>query len=233
LIKNFDCQLLNDTIRKAKEKRWGLSVVYGLPVCETLQRTIRDIQSEVEKRLPEKYIWYMPQQLHITLIRGKSSKNSLSPMRKYLLETIICKINKCPEIILRLTNAQLYSDGYIRIPCQSINLFPLLSDKDLMEIENEIGLKWHRTFNSWISIGYIGNCYYDRFATEDIWRYTVSSLSQFMFYKPLEIVVENVKFIYFSNVTFMPIEEQHWIEIPLKSKSKSNMDISQLGISLY
>lgn len=231
--KNFDIQLLNKTLKKTRDNRWGLSVVYGLPVCETLQKIIENIQLGVEDTLPEKYMWYNQLQLHATLIRGKSSDSRLSPIKKHLLETIIHKIIKCPEISLRFTSAQLYSDGYIRMPCQSINLFPLISDEYLKEMEGEIGIKWRRTPNSWVSLGCLKNSGYDKLTIETIWKSTGFVISKFVFEKPLEIIVAKVKFIHFSNVTFMPNEDQRWIEIPLKSEPISNIDINQLGISLY
>ena len=226
----FDPKSASETIAKTRQRRWGLSVVYGLPVSSIFKEFVALVQSETEEKIPETYNWYSASKLHATLIRGKSAERLLPPISRHLIENIVCKINKCPSFALKLKGTRPEVGGHVRVMCECTNPFPYLTEMDFKDMERETGRGWRPTANTWVSIGYLKeSC--NKLTRSKVWQTTISTLSRFSSMMPSEVVVRAVKLLHFTNITLTPLETQHWISIPLNRVQMTIAKIDDLAIN--
>lgn len=226
----FDHESHAKSLEKIKYVRWGLSVVYGLPVSTDIERILINIQQTVEEELPRLYSWYKSTQFHATLIRGKSSDAPLPRVNRVLLQSVIQKIAGSPETIVQILNPQLCPDGYIRVPFISGRLFPSLVDEDITEMERTIGLSWRRVYKTWITVGFMQETSINQYDATKLWLLTDQAFKKLKPYWPFILNLQLVKLIHFSNVVFWPIEEQKWIEIPLGLRTTFDINTDKLGL---
>lgn len=217
-MRGFDLNKVKDAITKSKGKRWGISVIYGLPVPKTLEDIARNIRDLVEESVPNQYEWYKPIQLHLTIIRGKSSENPFNPIQKSIIHRVIDKINRSPEFTLKFTNIRLCDDGCIRFYCQSNNPLMYLTQTEIDNFNKLTNVKWSRSKSLWISIGYLKYVPDHKFIAEKNYDTTIHAINNFELKYPLEVKVKALKVIHYSNIKFVPIENQYCIEIPLNLK---------------
>lgn len=181
--------------------------------------------------MPNRYSWYKTYQLHTTIVRGKSSLNSPANVRKVLLDNIIQKINESPPIILKFMNAKAFPDGYIRMPCDVMNALTSLTNEDIQNANRLAAVGWSKPKESWMSVGHLKDVNLNASVLGSVWKDTVKSLSRPRFAEPLVIEVKSVKIIHFSNIAFIPPQQQYFLEIPLNSAPILRLAIETLQLA--
>ncbi len=212
-MRGFNRALLVKTTYKRKVWRYGLSLVYGMPVSKVLERRLIHIQKMVEGAIPRKYAWYRPQQFHVTLIRGRSSDRPLS-----LGITSIYQIARafphCQRFKLSASDTLLCPDGYVRLFFKRANILRGLDAKTVKNIGMQVGVSWRRILAPWASIGYLATVHQNKEELMKVWNNTSDCISK-MQLRPTSVLVTKAKLVYFSNITFAPANRQLWTEIPL------------------
>jgi len=212
-LRGFDRALLLKATYKRKVSRYGLSLVYGMPVSKTLERRLVHIQKVVEGAVPRKYVWYRPQQFHVTLIRGRSSDRPLSLGMKSIYH-IARAFPRCQRFKLSAGDTLLCPDGYVRFFFKRANILRGLDEKVVKNIEKQVGVSWRRIPAPWASIGYLATVDENKEELMKVWNNTSDRILK-MQLRPTSVLVTKAKLVYFSNITFAPANRQLWTEIPL------------------
>lgn len=71
---------IQETLRKNRAVSYGLTLVAGLPFPANITTQIQAVQGRLEGLLPDRFAWYGPEQLHVTLFAPLRGRYRESPL---------------------------------------------------------------------------------------------------------------------------------------------------------
>jgi len=192
---------VNTRSSKFKQERYGISIVYGLPISGSILQYFERIKDIVVDRFPGCYTWYSIENLHSTLIRCKSKSSRIS-LRSYYGHSFIRSLSSIKKFRMTTSNITISDDGAIRLFLNSED-FPLAVSNDLiLRFSEDNSLSLTLVKNPWITLANL-------IPNTEIVRKVNSGLSSFwqnINLDETEITVNSLKSVYFQDTGFNNIQ---------------------------
>ncbi|MDP2722249.1 MAG: hypothetical protein Q8O72_05800 [Bacteroidales bacterium] len=136
---------------KFKQNRYGLSVVFGLPIPNNLSFYIQDIKQTCQLFFPNCFDWYENEKIHSTLIRCKSTSNKI-PYDLFENHPFRNNIKSIKEFEMTTDDLIISHDGAIRLFFSS-NRLPLpIEMDDISKFEKDLNINLRLVQKPWITL---------------------------------------------------------------------------------
>lgn len=152
----LDLDLIKKRSLKKVQKRYGLSVVYGMPLHNKLINQIKIIRNLLPLNLINCFDWQSDQCLHMTILRCKSARNNFVVFDEQLAK-IQDVFQLIPRFVIYIDNIKLDSDGVIRVYFSLVPELELISEIDTDIISKITNLNYSLITSPWITVA---NCNY-------------------------------------------------------------------------
>lgn len=136
---------------KIRQKRYGVSIIYGMPFNIFLKNEISSLINDIENMMPSSFIWY--NKFHLTAVRCISILDSILYKNINCTNLLEC-FRKVPIINLNYKNTLLNPDGVIRIYFNKIE-FPLYANNVIRDFYENYSLNYKIINEPWIALGNI------------------------------------------------------------------------------
>lgn len=190
---------IEDRIKKQKEARYGISLVYGIPCPEDVIENKIKISGLVKRDFGNRFIWLKNYALHITFLRGKSASCPIR-IRKALHRGFRDAIESCPKMTMHQEKLSINDVGVIRIYYEGANTISTLKESVIDLLQNTYSVLVTAQESLWMTLGTLFYTY------ENIvfLRQHLKELNEAMEAFPCHVCIEisRLVLVYFRSTTF-------------------------------
>jgi len=200
----LDINKIETRSHEIDEARSGISLVYGLPIEQSMQDLVVKLRSIVKKEYRHLFSWIPNDKLHITLLRGKSIEGQFRPAKTVPYE-LTALLNNSRHIELIIRAIELCDDGAIRIYFQPTSLFPEINSEFLKQISKKLGVFIRKPNHLWMTVANIDYHHFLNMTSthvEEVFQH--HELLALVENKPL--IAKESKLVMFSDIAFRDIE---------------------------
>lgn len=144
-----------ERIAKQKENRYGISVVYGLPVDFSILNLVKSIKKNFGNEYSNLLKWSGKNNLHATIVRGNSVKTDINPPVD--LSTIVLMFKKVKPFYIIPSKLELFDDGVLRLNFTKTNSLININKYYIKKFAKETRLELDIILKPWLKIANINN----------------------------------------------------------------------------
>ena len=182
---------------KYLQKRYGISIVYGLNIPDNLLAYIFEIQNACNELFLNCFDWYETKRIHSTLIRCKSSFNPIL-YKKFENHRFLSKLKAIPKFEMSTENLTIATDGAIRLFLSSKELPLPVGDEEIYKLENDLKINLRLIEKPWLTLA---NMKPNQLLVEHVNNNLTNFSSEFI-NQQLIIPVDCLKAIYFEDTGY-------------------------------
>jgi len=183
--------------QRRQELRYGISIVYGLEINNLLANQIKSVQNL--PGLAKLFDWYIPQNFHITIVRGKSQKDPIKNVNA-ISSLLIQWARSCQPFSLEYSRIGLSPEGEIKLHFKAgSELFK--SNVDLISKITDYPISL--TEHPWITFGGMkGSC---KLTPEEIGPSLLFGEKMTILENGFHFTVSRLKVVLYKNIEFSDI----------------------------